>query len=236
MTALTIVNNVQDQLGLTRSTVVAASTDPQVRQLLSLLNVEGKVLAKRWNWQALKQESTFTTVAAESQGAITTLAGADFDRFINDSMWNRTQRRPVFGPVTDTDWAMAKAATSTSPFSSFRMRGNAIRFNPVPAAGDTVAFEWMSKNAFQATGGGATKVAVTVDTDVGILDEMLYELGLKWRWRKAQGLDYAEDFDEYEKAVANAKMRDGGKTSVNLGAERRLGTGITVPDGSWNVS
>jgi hypothetical protein len=126
--------------------VVATSTDPQIIQLMSIANEEGQDLSSRYPWQALQNESTFTTVAAETQGVITTLAGASFRYILNDIMWNRSLLRPVFGPLTPQDWQALKARNVTGPYNQFRIRGNSVLFIPAPVAGNTIAFEWISKN------------------------------------------------------------------------------------------
>ena len=55
MTALTIVRDVCQELGLNVPNAVVTSSDPQVLQMLSLLNKEGRLLRDRpsQGWQAL---------------------------------------------------------------------------------------------------------------------------------------------------------------------------------------
>ena len=233
MSLLTIVQDVCNELGLTEPSVVITSADAQVAQMLALLNKEGQLLARRHTWQELKNEATFTTLAAESQGALTTLAGADFDRIVNNTVYNRTERRAVKGPIKDIAWQRAVALTTTSPYSVWRIRGGAFRMTPNPPASQTMAFEWMSANWCESSG-GTGKAAFTVDTDVGVLPEVLLELALKWRWKQAQGLAYAEEYDDYEKAIADAILADGGATAIDMG-EQRVPFGLGIPDGSWNL-
>jgi hypothetical protein len=35
--------------------------------------------------------------------------------------------------------------------------------------------------------------------------------GVIWRWKAAKGLEYAEDYNKYERLVADQMGRDGGK-------------------------
>ena len=59
--------------------------------------------------------------------------------------------------------------------------------------------------------------------------------GIVWRFLKAKGLDYSEDFRTYETQLALAMGRDGGKRRVNMASSsyaRR--PGVTVPEGSWS--
>ncbi len=60
--------------------------------------------------------------------------------------------------------------------------------------------------------------------------------GCIWRWKAAKGLEYAEDFDKYERLVADAMGRDARNPTLNLGGfAGDYPFGVVVPLGSWNV-
>jgi hypothetical protein len=60
--------------------------------------------------------------------------------------------------------------------------------------------------------------------------------GLKWRWKKEKGLDYAEDLRTYETQVKDAMGRDGGKRVLNMnGCPSDAMPGVFIPQGSWQV-
>ena len=220
-------------MGITPPASVSGSTDPQILQLMALANEEGQDLSARYPWQNLRQESTFSTVAAESQGSITTLAGSDFRYILNDIMWNRSLLRPVFGPLGPQNWQALKARNVTGPFQQFIMRGNTVRFIPIPPAGQTVAFEWISKNWVTLAAGG-TSSTWAADADTGLLDEEIMTQGIIWRWKEAKGLAYAEDYNKYERLVNDQMARDGGKGRLNLGGSvNDFPVGILVPIGNW---
>ena len=109
MSLLTMTQQACKRIGIAAPTSVSSSSDPQIIQLMALANDEGQDLSARYPWTALQTESTFLTVATESQGSITTLAGSDFRYILNDIMWNRSLLRPVFGPTTPQDWQNLKA-------------------------------------------------------------------------------------------------------------------------------
>lgn len=236
MSLLSIVTQVCRRIGsITAPASVSSSTDPQIIQLMALANEEGQEMSARYPWQAIRQEATFTTVATESQGSILSLAGTDFRYILNDIMWNRSLLRPVFGPLNPQGWQALKARNVTGPFTQFIMRGNSVLFIPVPVAGNTIAFEWISKNWVTLNAGG-TASAWANDSDTGLIDEEVMTQGLLWRWRAAKGLDYAEDFAKYERMVNDQMARDGGKPRLNLGgALNNFPAGVLVPIGSWSV-
>jgi hypothetical protein len=231
-----MMQGVAVRLGLNKPLAVVSSLESEIIQLQEIANEEGQELTARYSWQALTKEATFSTVATESQGTITTIAGSDFDHIINETFWNRSQRRPVFGPLSDSKWQQLKAQQLVGPWIQHRIRNNEILFIPVPSAGQTCAFEWISKNWCVASAGTPTYPKWTNDDDTGILDERVMTLGIIWRWKSIKGFEYAEDFAKYERAVADYMTRDGGKARLSLGSSHfDVFPGVIVPSGNWNV-
>ncbi len=234
MSLLTMIQQCARRIGIPAPASVSSSQDPQIIQLMALATEEGQDLSARYPWQSLQNESTFTTVATESQGAITTIAGAGFRYILNDIMWDRTLLRPVFGPLNPQEWQALKARNVNGPYNQFRIRQGTVRFIPVPVAGDAIYFEWISK--YWATGAGGDASTWMADADTSYLDEEIMTAGVMWRWKAAKGLSYAEDFNKYEGLVADQMARDGGKARLNLGggiSDWPAGTFVSL--GSWNV-
>jgi hypothetical protein len=234
MTILTICTDVVDRIAITLSgTTVFSNTADTARQMRALANQEGKELMRRGSWEKLTKEKTFTSLAQETQ---TSVIPADYDHMLNETFYNRTRKRQVLGPLSPTDWQAQKSILATVLYDSYRIRGGNVLMIPVPPAGDTYAFEYISNNwVLDAT--DVEKPAFTADTDTAILDEELITLGVIWRFLKAKGFDYAEAFRTYELQVSQALARDGSKRTlnftqqVNYGRPRYPG----VQDGSWSL-
>lgn len=210
------------------SAIVTATSDPNARNLLALATQEALELSERHNWTALLREHTWTSTAAETQASG---LPTDFARFIDETFWNRSVRRPVFGPLTEAEWQALKAQGTLALPDRFRLRGGSMLIAPVPTAGWTYAYEYVTTDRW-----GASKATPTADTDVCALPEALLADGLVWRFKQAKGFDYAEDFQTYQRNVANAVHRDGGKRRLQFGRERMSGPrGVSVPDGSWSL-
>lgn len=235
MTLKTLVNDAQDILSLPRSSTVTSSTDPNVRLLKTLASQEGRLLAKSFNWQAITTEATFASVAQAEQ---TNALPADFDRLIYESMYNRSQLRRITGPLNSSEWQAQQALSTSLLTDAFRIRGDSILISPTPESGDTYAFEYVSKNWCQSSG-GTGQAAWVADDDNGILDENLMLLGLIWRYRKARGFDYAEEMTTYEMEKAQAQMRDGGgRRTRNFAQDTSLYDHANMPvvqEGNWNL-
>lgn len=234
MTLLTIISDAATELNVTPSTNVIASSDPSIKQLLALANKEGKELARRFDWQILTNEATFATVATETQVASVTTTFPNFLRIVNGSMWNRSQFQPVRGPYDAAKWQQRKSTGVQTGFgNAFRIRGGALLFHPNPAAGENIYFEYISDKWCQSTA-AVLQDAWAADDDVAILDEEIIRLGIVWRWRKAKGLDYGEDFRTYESALEALFGPDAGSSVVDMTGDEVMANPF-VPDGNWAI-
>jgi hypothetical protein len=231
MSLLSTVQAACRLLSIPVPSVVSTSTDTQIQLLFELANEEGQEQARRYDWSLLTREWTFTSSAQTAQvGALP----PDFDHFLHDTMFDRTTRRQVIFPITPQVWqAIQSQPQLNRVFLAGRLRGNgtttppsiAFIITPTPSSGDTVAYEYVTDN-WATDAGGSPQTAYMTDTDVALLDESLIKLGLRWRFRKSKGLDYAEDFRTYETQVTIKEARDGGSTQLNT-------TGQTVYNNFW---
>lgn len=234
---LALVQDACDQIGIPRPNAVIGSTDPQARQLLRLANADGKSLARRHDWQALIVEKTITATATEEQ---TSGIPTDFDRMIPGSFWNRTQDRQVAGPLSPQRWQMLKSGFIIMPYDCFRIRGSDLLMNPVPTENDSLAYEYISKYWCGGADhdGSPTQAAWASDTDVSFFDDELHVLGLVWRYKKSRGLEYSEEFADYETRLASLAGHDGGQASLDMGLGDD-GSAVVEPsviDGNWSIT
>ena len=236
MSLLSLVTSFCERTNLTVPTTVIGTTDTQIRQIRALLEEEGNDLSSRGAWQGITFEATLTTVATESQGAMTTIASNGFRYIKNQTAWDRTNKLPVLGPIDSQEWQALKAIVVTGPRYQFRIRGGEFLVNPVPTAGYNWRFEYVSQNWILGANLTTYKQYFTLDTDTILLPETLVLQGLRWRWKKEKGFEYAEDMRTYEMQVKDALGRDAGKPILHMdGARRGPSPGIFVPSGSWTV-
>lgn len=179
--------------------------------------------------------ATIGIVGIQAQGNILTLTGPDFNFIVNETMWDRTTRRPVFGPKSAAEWQQLSAQQMQGPWWQFTLRGNQLLFIPAPTPGDTIYFEWITRYWATDTTGVTGKTIMNVDSDVSKLNEQWHIMGAIWRYKQQNGLPYTEDKDKYELAIADACTRDGVRSRINmLGAQADLYPGIVVPAGNWS--
>jgi hypothetical protein len=214
LTLLTIV--AQAALGQPTLSTVVGNTDPAAILMRRLSTEGGKTVAKRHHWTALTTEKTFTTTAAAAQVAS---VATDFERIIPETMFNRTKRRRVYGPIDNAEWQRIQSSLTTYVEHCYRIRGSgtaSILITPTPTAGDTIAYEYISKNWCQ-TSLLVGQAAWAADTDTSLLDEELHALDLIWRWRQAKGLEFQDERAAFENYLANTVMNDGARPRLQIG-------------------
>ena len=237
MNAIGIITQACKRLGISSPSIAVGNEDGQIIQMLALLNEEGQELAAEFAWQEMTFEGSFTTVATESQGVIDggiIPAGKNYRYILNDTLQNRVSLMPIFGPKAANRWQQQKALNLTGPWPQYRIRGGQLLFDPLPTAGETIYFEYVSKNWLTSSDGMTEKTEISSDEDIFRLDPEILLLGLQWRWLQAKGLDYSQKFDSYTRRVQDQKGRD--KTaaviSLDTASDRNAG-GIIVPIGDW---
>jgi hypothetical protein len=230
MSLLTIGQNIANQTGVLNSPgSIIGNTDQNVTRLLGAAQRAGKELAKEFNWTILQKETTVATSATSDYAM-----PSDFLWFITQTQWDRTNLWQLIGPTSPVRWQQLKSGVTTSgPRRRFRVKPvanvNRLFIDPTPGTTtNTLAFEYISKNWCQSAG-GTGQSSWLADTDTGILDEDLLELGTKWQFLAAMRLPYLEEKNSYERYVAIAKANDGGMPilSANMDAER---PDINLPD------
>lgn len=234
MSCLTIVQDALVRIGLPSPSAAVGSSDGNASRMLALVNQEGKHLARRYTWQALVNEKTFTSVA---QAAQTSAIPDGFDRFLPETMWNRTRNRLVSGPLTAREWQDIQGSSTTVVYDAFRQRGDSLLIEPTPTAGDTYAFEYVTKYWATDSDGTNAKAAFENDSDESLLDAELLTLGGIWRFLQSRGLDYGEAFRNYEKEVKTMTARDGGARVINMakGGSSRSPRYPLFPDSNWDL-
>jgi hypothetical protein len=162
---------------------------------------------------------------------------SDFQRPVDNTFWDRSRFWSMRGPQSPQQWQLYKSSVigRASIQRRFRFRRSAtagmlLSIDPVPTDnGSPLVFEYVS-NAWCQSSGGSPQTSWQQDTDTGILDEYLIQMGLKWRILRRKGMSYSEELDEYEGLVAKAMSTDGGAAILDLSPNDHL-----TLIGPWNL-
>lgn len=238
MSLLTICQNIANSIPVSKPTQIVGNNDQTAVLLLSAAQKAGKSISKKRNsnggWLILQKEHTFSTVASQADYTLP----SDYERLIQDTLWDRTNFWEMRGPLTPSEWQMYKSSVlgqSVSLRQRFRIRNSTntkvFSIDPTPAAVYSMVFEYVSDQWCQSSG-GTDQSAWAADTDTGILDEYLIELDALWRVLKRMGMSYAEEYNEAEREISKALAADGGsgRISLNSNTGTHLIDAGNVPD------
>lgn len=231
-----IITNIPSTAGLDTSWAVSSLYAPQAQRIAEVLS-------------ATSVRCEMRNTGTEVGGAVTFAKDTydlptDFDRYIGQTWWDRTNHWRLIGPDSpQMNQYIRSGIFATGPRRRWRQIGRrpaAWRIWPPPFSGGAPApgalvFEYISKNWVLDADGTTTKPAFTADTDECLLDEQLVILGVKWRMWQIKGFEYAAMQQEYIDAVSAKFASDGGIPDLYL--NRRTGpfliSSANVQDGFW---
>ena len=197
MSLLTIANAVADETKGPRPETIATNTDPAAQNILRLINKVGKRLMLTYNWNILRKEKAFT---ASGNEIVVTAANmpSDFNRFVTETFWDRSSSNLVSGPISPVEWQGLKVQTFASQNKKFIYRGGDVLTQPVFDVGTSLAFEYVSENWADVAAANSPKSSMTIDTDIGIIDEELIIYGTIFEWLSAEGQPAGVAAKEYQ--------------------------------------
>lgn len=219
MTLLTACQNVarHPNVGQPVPTAVMAATGQFESELVGLLPQCVRAIIDHHDWRLLTTLHTLT-----GDGATTSFSlPADYDRMPLKAAVFSTATQLPFEAVDDLDeWLRRDLMSFSSTQGSWIVLGGYLQIkHPTMPVGTDAKFYYVS-NAVVAPAAGSNKAAFTLDTDSFRLPEILLELELIWRWRAAKGLDYAEDMENAQLALAGRAAKDKGSRVFHVGRAR----------------
>lgn len=225
MTLLSIAENATDEVGLSRPASVIGSGTTTSRRILRYATRTCRELVKEHS-PYLTKEYTFST----ADGTAAYSLPDDFDHFLPFTHWNRTTNRRQRPTLADEWQAIKSGLTTTSIDDRFRIRGGdrEMLIDPTPSSVETIAFEYVSKNYCESAA-MAEQSEWLADTDTGLIDEELIELGVIWRLLNRLGMPYGEEKAEYER-MKNTIMAQINPQKVSLNGRHAARSNISDSD------
>lgn len=230
--ALGIVQEFADLRGLPRPNALIGSADKGARQFLALLNFLVRDLT-RYSWSEQKRRKAFTALAAEDQGALTTIFGTDFQNLIPGTFWAGDKRMIVRGPVSDAEWQAMKTLQASGPEYSVYIAEGHLYINPIPSAGEN--FSAVYRTGEVILHDNVPSATIQSDTDTFLVPDDVIHAGLRFVWNKEKGEAWAEDYGYYIGLIAERREVN---TNVPLqldGMGVPARPGIVIPPGNWSV-
>lgn len=215
MALLQIAQTIAESVNVRRPTSVVGNADIDTRQIYKAIKQECKYLVSAAYWQEIRAEQTFTAIAGETQ---TGILPSDFDRMVPETFWDRSNTRNIANVSSAVEWQNLKAINYLGPEKKFIIRGGVLSILPAMAGGETLAFEYVSTN-FCESSGGTAQSAWAADTDVARLDEDLIALGGIWRYLQDVKQPYAKDEAIYKERLNQLLANDSPASGTMLSAD-----------------
>lgn len=191
---LQVCQDVADVVGVQRPSAVVTSLDQLARQMYGLAKETLDELSLM-DWPILVVPATLPTVVDQTAYPLP----ADFEHEIGDTLYLANRYDQVRGALSPGDWARQRNTYPDLGRFRFRIFGNPLTLNltPPPKMAEQMVYEYKT-NLKVRRSDGTLGVTYANDDDTSIVPEGLVYKGLKWRLKRAKGLDYTEEFDDYE--------------------------------------
>ena len=238
MSVLSLIQQHCRITALSVPTGVFGSTNTTTQQLLGILYQLLDEIVTEAKFNVITREALFNAVAGEDQGPMDTLAPYGYQWAYFETFYDRTLRRPLYGPIDESQWQALKAIPNPGPFYKFRIRGDHLLLNPPMVTPlSQIAFEYASSWGV-TDAAGVPKATITADTDLFAFPENILQRGLAYRWKQEKGLPYQADETAYWNLLNNYIARDKVRIRINLANPNPVDIrpGIFVPSGNWSVS
>lgn len=220
MTLLSIARTVLAETGWPVASIIATNNDATAQQVFALANTALERLSEDYSWPQLEVEYTIPLVA----GTDTYFWPADFRVLSPAPLYDASEYYALKGSMPIADWNIRKygALANLLPRSYrlvYVLGVPAFKLDSVPStSGALVATYQSGQYARNGMGGGVANY--TSDSDVAKIPEKYVELGLKWRFRRAKGLDFSVELAEYNSTVAAQFAKHVGNGEIPIGGSR----------------
>lgn len=166
------------------------NANQDVAQLVAIAQAVALTESKE-AWTALSRTYTIVLTSALSYPL-----PSDYVAFVSGTSYQHGRWDRIDLPTSPETWALLN---SVSGISSMPIRARIIKgqFNILnPQSGATVNIEYISNATITDTTGLIPKKTFTMDTDIWTLDDRMFQLQCKWRFKKEKGLEWQSDLQE----------------------------------------
>ena len=181
-------------------------------------------LMRHAGWQALTREAVFRTFEGKKDYLIDDIA-PDFHSLVNGTMYVVDDNGSVIGAITEEKWAKEMQNGSSQDF--FKIQNNMIRFSRDMGCKE-IHFTYKSNAVCLDGKTGEPKAQITKNTDIPIFDPYLVKLGIIWRWNKRSGMDYQEEYNEYQRELNKSFAETKAVGDIFLGGDLFEDDGVTI--------
>lgn len=216
----TIINRAAVEVGLQQVSDPFSTTDEGFSQLVGLLNVAGNELTQLRDWAELTKELAFNTGTDLTNNRYD--LPADYDRFIQQTGWDKTNDVALIGPLSPQEWAYLEGRdlASNTVYLHYRINAGAVQFYPDPAPTAEVSFRYVNRNWVRQADSTETDQC-TQASDTVLLDSLLMQKFLKVKFLSMKNMPNQDAKLEFENILINRFGTDKGAMVLNASCPAR---------------
>lgn len=226
---IAVITGLSSTTGIVANTFIAAGTGVANNAIVKSVDSPNQV--------TLTLPATTTGAGSFTFGQSDYTLPPDFRYAVDNTFWDRTRYWQMRGPMSPQQWQLYKSSVigKASIQRRYRFRqiaGNQVlSIDPVPFDnGSQLVFEYVSTGFCKNASTGVYQTAWLANTDLGVVDEDLIELGVKWRILRRGGFSYSEELDEYTRELDKGTAHDGGAKVLDMTPNENL-----TLIGPWNL-
>lgn len=217
MQLIEIVKAVSRRLALPEPSAALGAADPEVLQLVGLLEELGQQVVQHYAPENLRRVATWNAPGTSDQGALQSRFGPDFKGIVPGTFWDQTRKREILGAVSDQQWAaLSTVGLSASGEPYWRIFDGRLHVLPAPPAGSSLRATWDSSYWILRSDGTTRAATFANDADTVLLDPTLLLVGLKAFWLREKGQPYSDLLMEFAAMARSVFGRSGGRRIVDL--------------------
>jgi hypothetical protein len=178
-----------------------------------------------------------TTGATITFGQAQYAMPADFDRIVDKTEYNKTNRWSNIGPKNSQEWQWLKSSfVTTGPRMRYRMQDNKFVLWPMPASKVVMGLEYVS-NGWVTSSLGVHKQKFTADDDTSVFPDDLLILGTKLKFFEIKGFDTTTLLQDYAREVSKYMSAEAGSDTLSLGPRHAdvVLTSHNIPDSNFGA-
>lgn len=214
-TILEICQEVADLAAVKRPDDLFNSSSQQNSIFLSVAKSALDSLLRHGNWQELTKEGCLRIVKGKKQYVIKDII-PDFHCLLNNTVYIKDATERVVGAITPEQWMRDKYFFNSATDVKFKIQNGCFVFLNEPQNRVKIVFQYRSDNIVRDFLTLEEKNVLTANTDIPVFDEYLVKLGILWRWLKRSGLDYSEEYTEYQQELKKCFGAELATKDINL--------------------
>ncbi len=157
-------------------------------------------LLRYGDWPELTKEAILQTNSSQQNYWLEDIC-PDFYSLLPNTIYIKDMSEKVIGAINPEKWMKSKYLSDDAGVVKFKLQNNCLKFLNLPAEPVKIVFQYRSNIICMSSKTFQEKSELTSDTDIPVFDYYLVKLGILWRWLKRSGMDYAEEYAEYESEV-----------------------------------